>query len=1021
MGSGISSDCMTEYIELHCHSNFSLLDGASHPEALVERAAALGMPALALTDHDAVYGAIRFTRAAQAAGIQPILGLEITLEDGVHLTLLVEDSAGWENLCTLISLARANAPKGDAALPYEALEGHTAGLIALSGCRRGEVPSALLKGRKTAALAMAERYQRLFGPDRYWIELQRHLLPQEESLTTLLVELASRIGSGIVATNNVHYATRDGQRLQEILCSIREGRSLETATTLRPNSEYYLKGYPQMAPLFVRWPEALSNTLHIVERCQFEMQYGLQDLPVFPAPEGMNTAGYLRSLCLEALPRRYGDAASEVLARLDYELAVIERGSLSNYFLIVADIVQFARRSNIRCQGRGSAANSLVAYLLNISPIDPLVHNLVFERFLSDERSLPPDIDIDFDAAPDRREAVIQYVYERYGHQHAAMACTFVTFRARSAIRDVGKALGFPLDVIDKAAKHLDTYNASNLGEYIEGETEAWQQLFDLCNQINHFPRHLGIHNGGMIITGSPLAQRIPIEPATMRGRVVVQWDKDALEEAGMVKIDLLGLRMLSAISDTLALIEETTGEYIDLDRLTFDDPAVFEMISEADTIGIFQVESRAQAQMLPRFQPVCFNDLIIAISLIRPGPIMGNMVHPYLRRRLGEEEVSYFHPHLVPALEETLGVILFQEQVLKVARDLAGFTSGQGELLRRALGSKYASELLEQLRSAFLEGALQNEVPLETAVEVFEKLQSFGSYSFPKSHAAAFAVLVYQSAWLKRYFCAHFMCSILNHQPMGFWSPAVVLNDMKRHEISVLPVSVNYSSAKCTVENNALRPGLLYVNGLGEEGSRRIVEARKAAAFSGMDNFCRDTRLPRSIVERLILAGALDDFDLDRRQLIWKLNGIRYREEELPLEMPQTALSLEPFSHVEAFGYQYGVLGVNVSEHPMAFYRDQLSLQGILSSGGISIKQNGDRIRVAGLVVMHQAPPTAKGVHFVTLEDEAGFANIIFSPNVYGQYRNIIRGNPMLIIDGEVQRKGQVINVSALKAVALP
>jgi error-prone DNA polymerase len=1008
-----------QYVELHCHSNFSLLDGASHPETLIERAAALGMPSLALTDHDAVYGAVRFVKAAKAAGIQPILGTELTLEGGAHLTLLVQNAIGWTNLCTLISRACANAPKGEAALPYEVLANHTAGLIALSGCRRGEVTSALLRNEEAAALGVARRYQDLFGRENYWIELQRHLPEDEEDLTVALVELATNVKAGIVATNNVHYATRDSYRLQEVLCCIRDGTTLETATNLRPNSEYYLKGYQQMAPLFARWPQALRNTVQIAERCQFELQYGLQDLPAFPTPDNVAASEHLRSLCLEALPFRYPDAPSDVLARLDYELDVILRGGLSNYFLIVADIIRYSRENNIRAQGRGSAANSIVSYLLGISPIDPIAHGLVFERFLSDERSLPPDIDIDF-AAPEPREKVIQYLYNRYGHEFTAMACTFVTFRGRSAVRDVGKALGFPLALLDKVTKSLDTYSATNLGEHIDGEGEAWEQLFDLCNQINRFPRHLGIHNGGMVITGSPLIEHVPIEPATMPNRFVVQWSKDELETLGMIKIDILGLRMLAALEETLEHIEQTTGKRVDLDRLAFDDKHVFELISNADTIGVFQTESRAQQNMLPRFRPNCFDDIIIAISLIRPGPIQGDMVHPYLRRRLGEEPVTYAHPCLIPALEETKGVVLYQEQVLKICKDMAGFTGGKGELVRRALGSKYAPELLAGLRAEFVEGAMNNGIAKEIAEEVFAKLQAFGSYSFPKSHAAAFAVIVYQSAFLKTYYPAQFLCSVINNAPMGFWSISVVLNDIKHHGISVRPISVNHSQAKCRVESGALCLGLSNVKGVGETGSTRILEARRAGVFADLFDFCRRTKLPRSLIENLILAGALDEFDRDRRRLIWKLTNLHYYEEELPLAYPDTTLELEPFSAMEAYGYQYWVLGLSVDEHPMEFYKGQLKELGILDSLALTERQNGDMVRVAGLIVMHQVPPTAKGVHFVTLEDAAGFINIIFHPKIYTDYRKVVRGHSMLIIEGEVQRKGQVINIVASKIAPL-
>jgi error-prone DNA polymerase len=1017
---------MTDYIELHAHSNFSLLDGASHPEDLVRRASEMGMKALALTDHDAVYGALRFVRAAKEHDVRPIFGSELTLVGGFHLTLLVKDSTGWRNLCALISLGRAKAPKGQAEFPWSSLEGRTAGLIALSGCRKGEVASALLRRDAGSALAAARRYQSLFGANNFHIEVQNHLLPGDERLVVRLPDLAREIGAKIVATNNVHYADREGHALQDVLVCIRHGRTLEMSKRLRrPNSQYYLKSYQEMALLLATYPEALRNTLHIAEQCDFSPEYGLQDLPEFPRPADQTAEEYLLELCRATLPKKYGEAPSTVTARLDYELDVIGRSGLSNYFLIVWDIVRFARENDIRCQGRGSAANSLVAYLLNISPIDPLAHDLVFERFLSDERRLTPDIDIDFDAA--RREEVIQYVYDRYGTDHAAMACTFVTFQARSAMRDVGKALGLPLALVDKAAKSLDTHDAGKVGEDANiDHPEAWTQLFDLCKQIDGFPRHLGIHNGGMVITGPPLADRLPTEPATMPDRVVVQWDKDSLEEAGLVKIDLLGLRMLSVLSDACDIIEQTTGARPDLDRLTFDDPAVYEMISNADTIGVFQVESRAQAQMLPRMRPRTFADIIIAISLIRPGPIIGQMVHPYLRRRLGEEPVSYLHPKLKLALEETKGVILFQEQVLKVARDLAGFTAGQGEILRRALGSKHAGELLAGLREAFITGAVRQGVPSDVAEDVFKRLQGFGSYSFPKSHAAAFAVVVYQSAWLRRYHPAAFLCAILNNQPMGFWQPSVIASDAKRHNIPVLPVDIHRSQGCCTVEGSSIRLGLSYVNGLGEASIARIEEARSEKRFADLHDFCQRTRLPRRLVENLILARAMDGWSTDpkefpegsRRKLLWQLVRQRYEAEELDLILPDDCLELPEMSHVEALSHENALVGMTTGEHPMALYREWLDARGILDSAALATYEHGQMVRVAGLKVMHQAPPTAKGHHFITLEDENGMMNIIVRPKVYEQYRKVLRGSRLVIIKGEIQRRGQVLNI-IMKVVA--
>ncbi len=1012
---------MTDYVELHAHSYYSLLDGASSPEALVAQAATLGMPALALTDHDAVYGAVSFVEAARQAGIKPILGAELTLVGGSHLTLLAADEAGWGHLCRLISLGRGNVPKGEAALPVEALEGHTAGLIALSGCGQGVIASSLLRDDRETALAAARHYQRLFGREGFWIELQNHLNPQDDRLNAGLVELAGRLGIGCVATNNIHYATRDGHCLQDVLVSIRHLRPLHQAgAVLRLNSEYFLKPAAEMAALFARYPEAIRNTSCIAGQCTFELRHGLQDLPAFPVPYRMESPVYLRHLCEAALPRKYPGGGETVEVHLTHELDIITRAGLANYFLIVWDIVRFARSQGILCQGRGSAANSLVAYLLDISPIDPLAHALVFERFLSAERQSTPDIDIDFQA--DRREEVIQYLYHRYGHAHAAMACTFVTFRARSAVRDVGKALGLPDTVIDQAAKALDVRSSHHLADSpglkdVLGkrkEEEPWALLLELCGQIDGLPRHLGIHNGGMVITRPPLAERIPTEPATMSDRSVVQWDKVGLETAGLVKIDILGLRMLSAIAEAVAIVAQMTGQRPDLDSLTFDDPAIYDLICAGDTVGCFQVESRAQAQMLPRMQPRNFADLVVAISLIRPGPVQGDMVHPYLRRRLREEEVVYPHPRLEGILAETLGVILFQEQVLKVAEALAGFTPGQGELLRRALGRKDGTQAVEAFRQAFMAGSARLNVPAAVAADVFERLKAFGLYSFPKSHAAAFAVLVYRSTWLKVYHPAAFYTALLNHQPMGFWGPAVVVNDARRHGVRVLPVDVNRSAARCTVEDGALRLGLGYVKGLGEQGADRVVSAREVGPFRDLAHFCRRTRLPRTLVEHLIQAGALDELGPSRRELIWRLGELDYREAALDLVFPQQEADLPELTAAEALGMEYGMLGLSTGEHPMVFYRARLTRKGILDSAGVRACANGHKVRAAGMAVVHQSPPTAKGMHFLTLEDEAGFINVVIRPQVYRRFRRVIRNAPFLVVQGIVEAKGNVTNLVA-------
>jgi error-prone DNA polymerase len=1085
---------MSTYIELHAHSYYSLLDGVSSPRALVARAAHLGMPALALTDHNAVYGVMPFVRAAREAGIQPILGAELTLDDGSHLTLLVRDGEGWANLCALITLAHANAPKGQAALPEAALERHTAGLIALSGCRGGQIARAVAARRFKQAQAVAERYHGWFGRENFVIELQHHKLPNDDKINARLVELATSLGLAYVATNNVHYATRDLHDVQDVVTCIRTHTTLATSHGLRrPNSEYALKSAGEMGELFARYPQALATSLRIAERCQFTPQFGVQDLPAQATPDGQSAMDYLRDRCRAALASSSkleagmdekpvnglgkadtarSRASQSVLAwgskphaelrryheQLEHELRVIAQAGLGNYFLVVADIVDFARRSGIRCQGRGSAANSLVAYLLGISPVDPLTHKLVFERFLSQERVSVPDIDIDFDAA--RREEVIQYIYEKHGREHAAMACTFVTYRRRSSVRDVGKALGLAPHLIENAVAAIE------LDRPLPADTPYARELARLSETLKGHPRHLGIHNGGMVLTHQPLSTILPTEPATMPGRTVVQWDKEGLEDAQMVKIDILGLRMLSAIDEAVRWVEEIEetlnpqpllpqGEGEPEDSRTtsvlmernfdvarpastplsqvyspfgrgvggegaFNDPAVYAMLQKADTIGVFQVESRAQAQTLPRLKPKHFNDVIVSISLIRPGPIQGNMVHPYLRRRRGQEPVRYPHPRLEAALEETLGVILFQEQVLKVARDLAGFTAGEGELLRRALGAKHAEAQIEALREQFVAGAVAGDVLESVAQSVFDSLTAFGGYSFPKSHAAAFAVLVYQSAYLKLYHPHAFTTALLNHQPMGFWTPAVLVNDARRHGIDVRGIDINRSGTRCTVEDSAIRLGFSYVQGIGERVGAQIEAARGEQPFRDLADLLRRIDLPPRLLERLILVGACDAWGDNRRQLLWQAQTM-LRHNALGMHFADEVIAFKPLTALEKFAFEASFVGIATGEHIMNFYRPWMKARGICTSRELARVRSGARVEVAGETVMHQAPPTAKGFHFLTLEDEGGMMNIIVRPKVYERYKPVLRHAPVLWVSGTVERDDGVVNVLCDKASSVP
>jgi len=988
---------MTNYVELHCHSYYSLLDGASSIPSLVTQAYQLGMTTLALTDHDNVYGAVSFQTQAQTLGIKPIFGGEITLDTGHHLTLLVQNQQGWESLCYLITQAQHSADKGEAFLPHDCLIDHTAGLIGLSGCRQGEIPSLVVSQQYDKLPETVGWYRDVFGQDNFFIELQNHHRPDDRELVETLVRVAHQHDLPYVATNNVHYAQQSQHRLQDILVCIQHNTTLDQASQiLRPNSEFYLKSGDEVGKLFADYPDAIANTCQIADRCNFQLTSQLQSLPQYPIPERMNTEDYLKRLCLES-----HRCTPKLQARLDYELGIINEAGLSNYFLVVWDIVRFARQQGIGCQGRGSAANSIVAYILYITPIDPLEHDLVFERFLSRERDLTPDIDIDFDSV--RRDEVIQYVYDRYGRDHAAMACTFITYRTKSAIRDVAKAFGM---ASAESTLVASTWERQKDETPLLQESPLILQMIDFCQQLLGYPRHLGIHNGGMVITESLLSNRLPTEPARKLDYSVVQWDKESLEDAGIVKIDILGLKMLSLISEAV----ELTG--IDIDSLTFDDPAVFAMVSDADTVGVFQVESRAQMQMLPRFRPKSFNDLIIAISLIRPGPIQGQMVHPYIKRRQGKEAVEYPHELLKPALEETLGVVLFQEQVLKIAHDFAGFTHGQGEMLRRALGSKNGVQLINQLEHVFIEGAIQQGIERDTAQDVFDKLRGFGSYSFAKSHAASFAVLVYQSAWLRKYHSLAFFVALLNNHPMGFWSPSVIVNDVQRHGLKILSVDLNLSGAICTMENNSLRLGLNYVDGIGDLATERILSERENRNFSSLDDFCQRTRLPERLVENLIKAGALDFCGISRRNLFWELGRLHYDVNPLGLEIEEDEVELPTESESDLLHMELQSMGLSPRTQVMGLYREHLRQEHILNSEEIKYCPVDTMVTVAGLQIVRQQPRSAKGMVFIALEDEWGMIGIVLRPDIFKQYKQVIRKQSILVVRGIVQRQDNVISI---------
>ncbi len=1055
------------FIELHAHSCYSLLDGVATPEALVARAAALGVPALALTDHDALYGLPAFEAAADSYGVHAILGAELTLEDGAHLTLLAENQTGYANLCRLITAGRLNSPKGESRLQRSVLAEHTDGLIALTGCRRGDVTARMLERDHGGAAAALTTWISLFGRDHVVVELQRHMQRGDVPLTRALADLARAQGVLAVATGNVHYLDRDDATVQSALTSIRTRVPLTSAggffqrrpAPLAVNHERWLRGTAAMLALYADLPEAVHATELIAARCTARLPRGLQVLPAFPVPPGHDADSYLAKVCWARLAGRprtadggRGASArtaegvdSKAEALLEKELGLIRQLGLANYFLVVADIVAFCKQEGILCHGRGSAANSLVAHLLGISAVDPIAQDLVVERFLSVEHGGTPDIDLDIDAA--RRERVIQYVYKHWGREHAAMACTYVTYRSRSAVRDAAFALGMGKAEGRGAGgeEQPDNDDARHPLDSSKGPPAPRPSSFSLrsslfaprsvpfaadepppavtalAERLLGLPRHLGLHNGGMVVSGVELSALMPIEPASMEDRTVVQFDKEGLEALGIVKIDLLGLRMLSAISDAIEQILTTRGVKIDLYALDGKDPAVFDQICSAHTIGLFQVESGAQVSIIPHLQPRCFQDLIAEVSLIRPGPLQGNMVRPYIRRRQGLEPVQYAHASLKPALEETYGVIVFQEQVIKIARDVAGFTPGRGELLRRALGAKDPGAALSAFRVEFLRGAEANGVPAPTAEQIWMMLKGFAGYSFSKAHAAAFAVIVYWSAWLRVHYAVEYFCGLLRNAPLGTYPAHVLEAEARRCGIRFLPFDIQRSPALPAVERVrgglAIRHGLGYVKGIGEAADA-IVAERERGAFASLADFVKRLKLDRRAVEHLVLAGAFDGLG-ERRSLLWDVASAfelvkRPPTVPLPFVVPDEKPALRPMSTTQKVSLTFAATGVTGDMHLVELRRDAFTRAGCLTLPELRRMRIGSRVRVGGLVADGlRRPPTAKGTAFIRLEQPDGLIDVIVPAEVYAACRAELR-SPFVAIDGVLQRVQPVPSVVA-------
>ncbi len=1007
---------------------------------------------------------------------RPVYGAELCLDDGSRVVALVENRAGWRNLSALVTESRMGGEKGVAFLPFSRLAERREGLFVLSGGRFGPVDRALLgldglrawqdwkpkgpwgrglgswlrdadvdpaalwaeqrerlpllraqrddpEARRARALAAAGRFQDAFG-DRFFLEVSDHCLPEDQWLGALLRGVSQTLGLPRVATNLVHYAQAGDRRLQDVLTCIRVHTNLQDAgTRLLPNDRFGLQDAAAMSRLFRGDPGPVALSAEIAGACSFDLQALPYAFPIYDVPAGHTLQSFLEELCWEGAGIRYGgrlDTDPRIRGQIRHELDVVGRMGLAGYFLIVWDISRECRRRGILSQGRGSAANSCVCYCLQITAVDPIKLDLLFERFLSEARGGFPDIDID--VSNSKREEILQYIYDRYGRDHAAMVCNVITYHPRSAIRDVGKAFGLGLDQVDRMAKTLSHFSsgaelAQRFGEggdeAISEDSHLLLQVVDYTDKLCGFPRHIGIHSGGVVISGVPIGEACPTENASMEDRTVLQWDKDDVAQTGLVKIDVLALGMLSVIQESRRLLA-LRGVDFDMAQLSYDDPAVYDMITEADTVGLFQIESRAQMNTLPRLKPRTFHDLVVEVALIRPGPIQGDMVHPYLRRRSGHEPVEYAHPSLKPILERTLGIPLFQEQAMKMAIATAGFTPGEADKLRKTMGFKRSTDEMERLFAKMIDGMEANGIDRETAVRIRNQLRGFAAYGFPESHAASFALIVYASAWLKCYQPAAFAAGLLNCQPMGFYTPATIVSDARRHGVTIHPLCVNRSDHRWTLEGErGLRGAYLQIKGFGEDDGLRIEEVRAhGGPFTSVTDFCERAELARSKLEALAQGGAFAAFGVDRRQALWQVAGWRKR---LPLEGPmrQEALpGFEPLGVVEENLLDHAVAGFTPKEHPMVFAREELRGRGYQDSQELKGGRDGQGVMVAGLVITRQRPMTAKGTFFITLEDEVGFVNVIVHAKTFETHRRLLSRSKFLGIRGRLQREEGVCSV---------
>ena len=1011
---------MTAYAELQVTSNFSFLRGASHPHELVAAAALLGHRAIAITDRNSLAGVVRAHDAAQQTGIRLVVGARLDLDDAPSFLCFPTDRAAYGRLSRLITVGRRRAPNTECRLTFDDLLAH----------QSGQVLVILPPERPDAAFArtLKELRTRLGGP--LYIAVQHLYRGDDMARIAALAAMAEPCSIPLVATNDVHYHAPERRMLQDVLTCIREHCTIDQAGfRLMAHAERHLKTPDEMARLFARWPEALARSVEIAELCRFDLNELRYEYPVDPCPPGLTPQDYLVRESQAGAERHYPKGVPDKVAKqLAHELDLVGRLGYAPYFLTVYDIVRFAKSQEIFCQGRGSAANSAICYCLGITAVDPAQSDLLFERFVSAERDEPPDIDVDFEH--ERREEVIQYVYRKYGREHAGIAATVITYRRRSAIRDVGKALGLSLDMVGALAESVWGMSLDEIPEAelralgLDPEAPRLRLTLKLTSELLNFPRHLSQHVGGFVITESPLCDVVPIANAAMAERTFVEWDKDDLDTLGILKIDVLSLGMLTAIRKGFALIDRHHGRRLEITTVPPDDSATYDMLCKANSIGVFQVESRAQMSFLPRLKPRRLYDLVIEVAIVRPGPIQGGMVHPYLRRRNGEEKVEFPSAELEEVLGKTLGVPLFQEQAMRIAIVAGGFTPDEADQLRRAMATFRRAGTIHTFRAKMIDGMVERGYDRNFAERCFSQIEGFGEYGFPESHAASFALLAYVSAWIKCHYPAAFACALLNSQPMGFYAPAQIVRDAREHGVEIRPVDVNHSEWDCTLEpaagstgGVALRLGFREIKGFAANDAKRLV-ANRGNAYADPHALWRRAGIDGAALERLAAADALASMGLQRREALWALKGLG--EAPPPLFAQDDPLAREPtvalpaMSLSEAVSADYSTLQLSLKAHPLALLRDRMAARGVTPAAQLAELANGARVRVAGLVLVRQRPGSAKGVVFATLEDETGVANVIVWPHVFERFRREAMRAALLMVSGKLQREGIVVHVVA-------